>query len=95
MTKSYFRIAWRNLTRNKSFAFINVAGLSLGIACAILIFTLVSYQFSFDTFHPAADRNVPDQPGATAPRDGRSREAGGVNEKSMISRGRVSRPSTL
>ncbi len=56
MLKNYFKIAWRNLWKNKSYTFINILGLSSGIACAILIFTLVSYQFSFDTFHPAADR---------------------------------------
>ncbi|HEV3327312.1 MAG TPA: ABC transporter permease, partial [Puia sp.] len=56
MLRNYFKIAWRNLWRNKSYTFINILGLSSGIACAILIFTLVSYQFSFDTFHPAADR---------------------------------------
>ena len=56
MLKNYFKIAWRNLWRNKSYTFINILGLSSGIGCAILIFTLVSYQFSFDTFHPAADR---------------------------------------
>jgi putative ABC transport system permease protein len=56
MLRNYVKIAWRNLWKNKSYAFINVLGLSSGIACAILIFTLVSYQFSFDTFHPAVDR---------------------------------------
>jgi ABC-type antimicrobial peptide transport system permease subunit len=56
MLKNYFKIAWRNLWKNKSFTFINILGLSSGIGCAILIFTLVSYQFSFDSFHPAADR---------------------------------------
>jgi putative ABC transport system permease protein len=56
MLKNYIKIAWRNLWKNKSYTFINILGLSSGIACAILIFTLVSYQFSFDTFHPAADR---------------------------------------
>ncbi len=55
MLKNYFKIAWRNLWKNKSYTFINILGLSSGIACAILIFTLVSYQFSFDTFHPNAD----------------------------------------
>jgi putative ABC transport system permease protein len=56
MLKNYFKIAWRNLRKDKSYSFINILGLSSGIACAILIFTLVSYQLSFDTFHPGADR---------------------------------------
>jgi ABC-type antimicrobial peptide transport system permease subunit len=56
MLKNCFKIAWRNLWKNKSYTFINILGLSSGTGCAILIFTLVSYQFSFDTFHPAADR---------------------------------------
>ena len=56
MIKNYFKIAWRNLTRNRSYALINVAGLSLGIACAILIFTLVSYHLSFDAYHIKKDR---------------------------------------
>jgi putative ABC transport system permease protein len=56
MFKNYIKIAWRNLSRNKSYAFINVLGLSLGMACGILIFTLVKYHFSFDNFHPDKDR---------------------------------------
>ncbi|MFT3705382.1 MAG: ABC transporter permease [Agriterribacter sp.] len=56
MLKNYFRIGWRNVTRNKTYAGINIAGLSLGIACSILIFTIVSYHFSFDQFHKNKDR---------------------------------------
>ncbi len=56
MLKNYFKIAWRNLKRNKVYALINILGLSLGIACGILIFTLVKYHFSFDNFHQHKDR---------------------------------------
>jgi putative ABC transport system permease protein len=56
MLKNFFTIAWRNLWKNKAYAGINILGLSLGIGCSILIFTLVSYHLSFDNFHPDKDR---------------------------------------
>jgi len=56
MLKNYFKIGWRNLLRNKAYATINIVGLSLGIACAILIFTLISFHLSFDNFHPDSSR---------------------------------------
>src|ERR1700761_1812298 len=56
MLKNFFTIAWRNLWKNKTYAGINILGLSLGIGCSILIFALVSYHLSFDDFHPAKDR---------------------------------------
>ncbi|HMH23929.1 MAG TPA: ABC transporter permease [Puia sp.] len=56
MFKNYFVIAWRNLKRNKAYAFINTFGLSLSIACAILIFTMVTYQLSFEKFNPSPER---------------------------------------
>jgi putative ABC transport system permease protein len=49
-------IAFRNLQRRKAYVLINVLGLTLGIACAIQIFTLVKYHLSFDAFHTKADR---------------------------------------
>ncbi|QDK83649.1 FtsX-like permease family protein [Spirosoma sp. KCTC 42546] len=55
MLSNYVKIAWRKLNRHKSYTVINVVSLSLGMACAILIFTLVKYHLSFDTFH--ADQN--------------------------------------
>src|SRR5579885_1937301 len=56
MIKNYLKIAWRTLLRQKTYTAINVVGLTLGISAAILIFTLVSYQLSFDDFHPDKDR---------------------------------------
>ncbi len=51
MLKSYFKIAWRNLRRNKIYTIINVTGLSIGIAAALMIFLIVSHETSYDQFH--------------------------------------------
>ena len=56
MLRNYLKIAWRNLLRNKAYTAINILGLALGMTCGILIFTLVSYHLSVDTFHPDSDR---------------------------------------
>ena len=52
MLKNYFKIALRNLARHKSFTVINVAGLSIGIACSLLLFTVINYELSYDKFQP-------------------------------------------
>ena len=51
MIKNYFKTALRNLLRNKIYSFINVAGLSIGLACAMLIILYVKDEVSFDRFH--------------------------------------------
>ena len=51
MLKNYFKTAFRNLSRNKVYSFINIAGLSLGLACAMLIMLYVKDEVSFDRFH--------------------------------------------
>lgn len=55
MFKNYFKIAWRNLKRNKSYATINVTGLAIGVAACLLIFLVVQYQTSFDNYHANKD----------------------------------------
>lgn len=55
MIKNYLKTAWRSLRRNKSYAAINVAGLSIGIAACLLIFLIVHFETSFDTFHKKKD----------------------------------------
>ncbi len=51
MFKNYFKTALRNLQRNKIYSFINIAGLSLGLTCAMLIMLYVKDEVSFDRFH--------------------------------------------
>jgi len=52
MIKNYFIIAWRNITRHKAYAVINIAGLAIGIAACILLFIVVRYELSYDKFQP-------------------------------------------
>ncbi|HVZ97468.1 MAG TPA: ABC transporter permease, partial [Chitinophagaceae bacterium] len=51
MLKNYFKTAWRNLLRGKSFSVINIAGLAIGMAGAILILLWLQNEISFDKFH--------------------------------------------
>ncbi len=56
MTKTNVKIAWRNLTRNRSHAFINLLGLAIGIACCLLIILWVVDEWRYDRWHTKADR---------------------------------------
>jgi len=56
MFKSYFKLALRNLARNKIYSFINIAGLSLGLASAMLIILYVKEEVSYDRFHAGVNR---------------------------------------
>ena len=51
MLRNYFKIAVRNLFRDRSFSFINILGLAIGMASAILILLWVQNEISFDRFH--------------------------------------------
>ena len=55
MIQNYLKIALRNLLRNKVYSFINIAGLAVGMAVAMLIFLFVSHEVSFDKFHVNGD----------------------------------------
>src|SRR5258708_39133061 len=56
MYKSYWKMAWRTLVRNKLYTLVNVLGLALGICACLVIYLITRYEFSFDTFHPDRDR---------------------------------------
>lgn len=56
MIKNYFKIALRNLFKHKVFSFINIFGLSIGIAAFLLIVQFVSHETSYDKFEENGDR---------------------------------------
>lgn len=56
MFKNYFKTAIRNLAKNKVFSLINISGLSIGISSALVIYLIVSHDFSFDKFEKDRDR---------------------------------------
>ncbi|MEP7231215.1 MAG: ABC transporter permease [Ginsengibacter sp.] len=56
MIKSYFKIAWRNLIKSKVHSFINIAGLSVGLTCSLLILLWVQNELSVDAFHKNGSR---------------------------------------
>ena len=56
MLKNYFKVAVRNLLRNKGFSIINISGLAIGMASAILILLWIQNEISYDCFHAKKDR---------------------------------------
>jgi putative ABC transport system permease protein len=56
MFKNYLKITLRNLVRQKGSAFINITGLSVGIACALLLILVVHYEFKYEHHHENAGR---------------------------------------
>src|SRR3569833_1949550 len=56
MFKSNFRLLLRSLWRNKSFSLLNIGGLAVGIAVSLLIFLLIRYELSVDSWHSKRDR---------------------------------------
>ncbi|MGM9507391.1 ABC transporter permease [Larkinella sp. GY13] len=58
MIRNYFKIAWRNLARNRAFSAINIVGLAFGLASCLLISLYVLDELSFDRYHEKADRIV-------------------------------------
>ena len=56
MLRNYFRVAIRNLQRNKGFSIINIAGLAIGLATCLLIMLYVLDELSYDRYNKEADR---------------------------------------
>src|SRR5688572_2299500 len=58
MFLNHLKIAGRNLSKRKGYAALNVFGLTIGMVCCLLIFHYVSYERSYDDFHPQANNIV-------------------------------------
>src|SRR5215216_4325015 len=56
MLKTYIRLAFRSLLKNKAFSFINVFGLATGLTCCLLISMYLYREFSYDAHQKYADR---------------------------------------
>jgi len=56
MIKNFFKVAYRNLFRNKSFSILNISGLAIGMASAMLILLWVQNELSYDRFYTKTDR---------------------------------------
>jgi len=55
MLKNYLKIAIRNMARQKSYTFINIAGLAVGLTCFMLVILYARYEFSYESQHQNAD----------------------------------------
>ncbi len=80
MLRHFFQIAWRNLMKRKLYSFINIAGLTIGMACCVLIAVYILNELSYDRYHLKSDRiyrvtqafrsiQKGENPGPPAPRD--------------------------
>ena len=56
MFKNYLKVAVRNILKHKGYSLLNVVGLSIGMACCLLILLYVQDELSFDRYHTKADR---------------------------------------
>ncbi|WP_019038301.1 ABC transporter permease [Psychroflexus tropicus] len=56
MIRNYFKIAWRNIWKNKMFSAINIVSLAIGLSASFVIGLMIYHDFSFDNFHPNKDR---------------------------------------
>src|SRR5688572_25291130 len=77
MWRNYLTVGFRALTRSRTYAFINIFGLALGLAACLMLLIYVRYETSFDRWLPNADRvyqvqsiSVAEEEGAPVPQQG-------------------------
>ena len=55
MIKNFFKTSLRNISRQKSFTFINILGLAVGLACSFMIYLYITNELAYDTFYPQSE----------------------------------------
>ena len=56
MIRNYFKTAFRNLYRNKGYTIINIGGFAIALAACIIIFLVIQFETSYDSFQRMATR---------------------------------------
>lgn len=56
MIRNYIKIAWRNLMKSKGYSAINIGGLAVGMAVAMMIGLWVHKELTFNKYHVNYDR---------------------------------------
>lgn len=56
MIRNYIKIAWRNLLKNKGYSIMTTVGLSVAVACCILVGLYVHHEFSYESHHEKVER---------------------------------------
>jgi putative ABC transport system permease protein len=74
MFRNYLKVAWRNLMKNKTFSFINVFGLTIGLTSCMLISLYLYHELSYDTYHKNVNRIY--QIGTTFVKEGKEDRTG-------------------
>lgn len=55
MFKNFLLTSFRNISRQKSFTFINILGLAVGLACSFMIYLYITNELAYDTFYPQSE----------------------------------------
>ena len=56
MFRNYLTTAFRNFRKNRFYLFVNIVGLSIGISCCLVVYTILKHELTFDSWHQDADR---------------------------------------
>ena len=71
MWRNYLTVGLRALAKNRTYAFINIFGLAIGMAACLMILLFVRYEFSYDSWLPGARTSTRSRAGTNRARPAR------------------------